>query len=439
MRKIFTILGLLLTLFVRSQTFTGTGGAILDNGLDTYYTLNVSGLSPTTLDSTFGLEQVCFNITHPNVSELYIYLQSPSGTFVNLTLGSSSAGADFVNTCVNSQNASSITLASSPYTGTFKPVGYLGRFNTGQVGNGNWTLIVHDGFPNGTSGTLASWSLQFGNAPSHQVPFTASGFPIVKITTSQPITDNKSIVDMGIIDNGASANHPGDAFNAYNAKAQIHLHGSSTKNFEKKAFALETQDASGAKLITSLLGMPAESDWMLIASYIDKSLLRIPMTYDVYRRMGHYAPRFRYVELMINNEYQGVYTFMEKVKRDSNRVHVQTMTTASNNFPEVSGGYILKIDRTDAPGWSSLLPGASAAGTHFYYNYVYPKDGDITPQQQAYIKSYVDSFETVMNSTNYADPVNGYSKYIGVNTFIDLFIMKELSKNVDEYSLRTYL
>ena len=90
MKKIITISCLFFSVLTKAQLFSGTGGSILDNGQDTYYPLNVSGLTPSSIDSVFGLEQVCFNINHPNVSELYIYLQSPAGNIVELTLGTCS-------------------------------------------------------------------------------------------------------------------------------------------------------------------------------------------------------------------------------------------------------------------------------------------------------------------------------------------------------------
>jgi spore coat protein CotH len=247
------------------------------------------------------------------------------------------------------------------------------------------------------------------------------------------------LVSMGIIDNGSNRNTTTDVWNNYNAKVLIHLRGNSTKNFEKKSYSIETHDASGIKFTTSILGMPLETDWDLLAPYQDKSLIRIPLTYDLFRKMGHYASRFKNVEVVLNNEYQGVYAVAEKPKRDQNRIDVSKLTLADNSFPNITGGYIFKIDRSDAPGWSSLFAGDSPNGSHFYYQYVYPKDSDITAPQQTYIKSFVDTFETVMSSPSFADPLIGYPKYIDVGSFIDFFIINELSKNVDAYRLSTYM
>jgi subtilisin-like proprotein convertase family protein len=439
--KALTIIaGLVFSFYSKAQVFTGTGGAILNNGQDTYFNLAVTGL-PTQLDSTFGIEKICISINHPALEELYIYLESPGGTLIQLTAGNSMSGTTYTNTCFDSRVDSSVTQVNSPYSGTYKPMGYLGRFNNGQLANGTWKLVVHDYLAFVNSGSVMNWDIAFGNSPPKAVTFTSSNLPIITINTgTQTIVDTDILVNMGIIYNGpGQRNHPGDSPNNYNAKTTIHIHGNSTRNFEKKSFTLETRDMAGAVLNASLLGMPAENDWDLIAPYQDKSLAREPLTYDLYRQMGHYSARFRNVEVMINNEYRGVYMLMEKTKRDSNRIDISKLTPTDNTSPDVTGGYIIKIDRPEAPGWNSLLSGNSPTGSHFYYQYVYPKDSDITTPQKDYIKSVLDNFETVMNASYFADPATGYQKYIDESSFIDFFIMNELSKNVDAYRLSTYL
>jgi len=442
MKKIIIVFCLFFSFATKAQVFNGAGGVIQNLAHDTYFALSVSGLSPTQIDPTFGIEQVCININHPAVEELNVFLQSPSGNIVELTEGRSCSGINYTNTCFDSRLSASITSGVAPYTGSYKPIGYLGRFNTGQAGNGTWNLIVKDWLINANAGTLISWSITFGNSPSQPVVFSSSNLPIVIMNTTQPISDTKTLISLGIIDNGSpNRNNVTDPFNNYNQKAVITLHGSSTKDFEKKSYNFQASDMSSNSINVSILGMPSENDWELLAPYQDKSLIRIPLTYDLFRKMGHYASRFKNVEVVLNNEYQGIYLLAEKPKRDSNRISVNKLTTlpADNIFPNISGGYIIKIDRPDAPGWFSLFGGTCPTNTHFYYQYDYPKASDITIQQQNYIKSYVDSFETVMNSPSFADPLIGYSKYIHRGSFIDYFIINELSKNVDAYRFSTYM
>ncbi len=443
MKNAFSALFLLLFLCMKAQLFVGSTGKILNNGTNTYFNVPVTGLSPAVLDSNFGLSQVCVNINHPAVQELYIYLESPNGETVELTEGSSCSGASYFNTCFENTAGSSVTLGTAPYTGSYRPIGYLGRFNNGQAGNGTWQLIVQDAVAFIDSGSVLSWSISFGYTPPKPVKFTSSNLPIVVINTNnQVLGDSTILVNMGIIDNGVGIrNNLTDPWNNYSGKTTIHIRGNSTRYFEKQSFNLQTSDASGNQLNVPLLGMPSDNDWDLVAPYQDKSLIRDPMTYDLYREMGHYSPRIRNVEVVINNEYWGIYVLQETLKQGKNRIDISKMTSAENSFPEVTGGYIVEIDRPGGAGsgWYSLLPGDSTPHNHFFYQYAYPKSTEITGAQQSYIQSVLDTFETVMNSPSYANVSSGYSNYVDVNSFIDFLILQEFSKNADAYRLSTYL
>jgi len=443
MKKTITIISLFLSFCVKAQVFTGGGGGILNNGTETFFNLSVSGLTPAILDSTFGIETVCVNINHPTVQELYIYLQSPSGEIVELTEGTSCTGIGYSNTCFNNNAATSITLGTTPYTGSYRPVGYFGRFNTGEAGNGTWQLIVKDAVAFVDSGNVVSWSITFGNTPAHPVKFTSSNLPIVIINTNnQPIGNTAILVDMGIIDNGTGVrNNITDPWNNYNGKTTIHIRGNSTRYFEKKSFSLQTSDALGNQVNVPLLGMPSDNDWDIVAPYQDKSLIRSPLGYDLFREMGHYSSRLRSVEVVVNNEYRGIYLFQESPKQGKNRVDVTKMLVTDNSVPQVTGGYIIKVDRPGAvgTGWYSLMPGDSTPKNHFFYAYDYPKEKDLTSSQKTYIQSVLDTFETVMSSDSFASPTKGYPKLIEVNSFIDYLIIQELSKNTDAYRISTYM
>jgi subtilisin-like proprotein convertase family protein len=441
MKKIYFLAFLSLCFYSRSQIFTGTGGPILNNGgQETYFTLPVSGLN--NVDTLFGLEAITIDVTHPEVEELEISLISPSGVEVTLTGVYSCKGTNYVATTFKNGSAGPITSVSAPYTGTFSPIGNLGRFNTNVSPNGNWKLSVKDFIAGANSGTVTGWSLQFSNTPAKPVMLASSNLPLVFINTpnNQKLSEADMVVSLGIINNGSNRNNITDTKNEYNGKANCHLRGSSSRMFEKNNIKIELKDASGTlDNPVALLGMPAESDWVLTSGYSDKSLIRNALTQNVFAQMGHYAPRYRYVELFYNNEYFGVYLLMEQVKRGADRVKIQKMTSLDNQFPYLTGGYIIQINRTDDPGYYSLLPGVSGTSAKFYYQYNYPKADEITVQQMNYIKAFTDTFETVMNSANFNDPVTGYKKYIEDGSFVDYFILTELAKNVDGYRLSTYL
>ena len=273
--------------------------------------------------------------------------------------------------------------------------------------------------------------------------FTTSNLPIVVINTNgQTIVDDPRIVcDMGIIDNGfGTINSINDPFNDYNGKISIEYRGSSSQTFPKKPYALETQDSIGNNNNVSLLGMPIENDWILYAPYSDKALMRNFLTFDLGRKMGHYAPRTVYCELVINGDYKGIYILMEKIKRDKDRVDIAKLDTDDLAGDSLTGGYIIKVDKYTGTGgvdWLSDFPNIS--GGSLYIQYHYPEATALQPQQLNYIEQYVDSFEYALNGLNFADTSIGYAKYIDINSFIDFYIINEISKNIDGYRLSTYM
>jgi len=71
--------------------------------------------------------------------------------------------------------------------------------------------------------------------------------------------------------------------------------------------------------------------------------------------------------------------------------------------------------------------------------HVDPQESEITSTQKAWLKNYMDNFEAALYGSNFTDPVNGYAKYVDVDSFIDFYIMVELAKNVDGFIYSTYM
>ena len=174
-------------------------------------------------------------------------------------------------------------------------------------------------------------------------------------TYGEEIPDEYKIVaHMGIIDNGTNMNYYDDPFNGYDGQISIETRGSTSQSFPKKQYALETQDSDGENLNVPILGMPSENDWILHAPYSDKSLLRNFLSYELYGEMGWYSTRTRFCEVVINGDYKGLYLFMEKIKRDNNRVDISTLNPDEILDDDLTGGYILKIDKKNPDALNNL-------------------------------------------------------------------------------------
>ncbi|MBL7950574.1 MAG: CotH kinase family protein [Flavobacteriales bacterium] len=439
-RSAFTLIALL-PFSTHAQTFTGTGAAIPDNGDVLEIPLQVNGLGA--LDTiAFGLEQVCFTIEHTWISDLEVSIVAPDGTVGLLVASQGGDTDDYANTCFNADASTSILSASSPYAGTFRPQGQMGAVNNGQNANGTWHLRVYDTYAFADAGDVITWSITFGDQPASYFQFTAGDLPLLVINTNgQSIpADEKITGTMGIVDNGPALNHADDPFNGYDGYIGIELRGNSSLSMSpKKSFDMELRDFDGADLPVGILGMPAEADWVLSANYFDKSFLNNALTFHLARQMGRYAPRTRHVEVIINGEYQGVYVLMERIKQGPDRVDVAHLRPWDIAGDDVTGGYILSVDRNESgpDGFTSAFPAEN--GQNNFLRYRYPRPDDIVAEQSAYIQAFVDSFETALDGAQFLDPVNGYRAFADASSFMDLLLINEISRNVDGYRLSSYL
>lgn len=277
----------------------------------------------------------------------------------------------------------------------------------------------------------------FTNAQS----LTSTNLPIISINTNgQTILDEPKIsADMGIIYNGAgNRNNSTDPFNHYNGKIGIEIRGQSSQMFPMKSYSIELQDAAGNSVDKALFGLPKESDWVLYAPYTDKTLMRNFLAYTMSREMGHWASNCRYVEVILNGQYIGIYVFMEKIKRGSGRVNISKIATTDITGDAVTGGYLFSIDK-EADGWYSAYPTPnSTANQQIRFSYIYPKITAIVPEQQSYLRGYIDSFEMALAASTNPSKPNTWRNFADETSFIDFFIVNEISRNVDGYRLSSY-
>ena len=216
----------------------------------------------------------------------------------------------------------------------------------------------------------------------------------------------------------------------YDGPVGIELRGATSRTkYPKKQYAVETRRADGANANVSLLGLPEENDWILHAPYGDKTLVRNVLVYDLARALGHYASRSRFVELTLNGEHQGVYVLMEKTKRDDDRVDVREISD-----DDLNGGYIVKIDKQsggERGGWRSPIRAEGWGGKgRPLFQFHDPKPSEVSPSVAARIEEEVTAMERAL--------LDGDLALIDLGSFVDYFLLTELTRNVDGYRLSAY-
>lgn len=230
----------------------------------------------------------------------------------------------------------------------------------------------------------------------------------------------------------------------YDGLAGIERRGNSSQTFPKKSFGVETWDEEDEGINVELLGFPEEEDWVFYGPWMDRSLMRNVVAYAMWGSLGYYAPRTQYFELYLNTEnhpvteerYHGVYVLTEQIKRDKNRVDIEELEPEDLDAEKITGGYILEMTGPDEidPGSVTI----DAAGD-FLIAIDEPDPDDIPQEQRDYITNYITEFEATLFGENFADPENGYAKYIEVDTFVDYILAQEFYKNRDGFRSSTWM
>lgn len=193
--------------------------------------------------------------------------------------------------------------------------------------------------------------------------------------------------------------------------AGVHVRGNSTREYDKKSYAFETRSADGDDADVAFFDMPEEEDWILRGPFSDKSLMRNALVYGWSRDIGRYAPRTQFTELVINDDYRGLYTFTEKIKQDAGRVDLD------------DGDFLLRHDwlYTDAP----VIETSRCEDAVLVE---WPKEP--TNSQLEAARAQLDVVEAALASGDYGAVVD-------VDSFVDHMLLVELARNVDAYVLST--
>ncbi|PHN08144.1 CotH kinase family protein [Flavilitoribacter nigricans] len=289
------------------------------------------------------------------------------------------------------------------------------------------------------SAGITDGSFTYRETPDWFVPplsFESSNLPIVLIDTENGadiVDEPKVSARMRIMDNG-TFNRKSDTPQIYDGPIGIEIRGRFSQTFPQKSYGLETRDAQGDNNNVPLWDMPEENDWILLTNYNDKAFSRNALAFHIFQQMGHYAPRFKHCEVFINDQYRGVYLFTEKLKRDKNRIPVAKLDADDISGDKLTGGYIFKIDYYNAEdSWQGNYHPVDNPWADVHFVYHDPKPEELQPEQKQYIQSYINTFESVLYGDDFADPTTGYANYLDVGSFIDYFIVSEISRNVDAY------
>ena len=248
---------------------------------------------------------------------------------------------------------------------------------------------------------------------------------------------------MRIVDNGT--NSLADSSKATPIEIGIKIRGQTSADFPKKGYGLElkaracTNVADTACHDTSLkvLGMPKNADWVFHGPYVDKTLIRNALAHWLYQRTGRYSSRFKFFELYLNGQYKGVYLLLEKIKRAKSRVHIAKLKDEDVDGDEVTGGYVLSVDKVDTNSTSGLSKEGFKSKDGSPVIMRSPKKENTNKQQQEYIEKLFNSIEQKCDNGDVT--TNGCSDILDLDAAVDYIMHEDVTNNTDAYICSFYM
>ncbi len=199
---------------------------------------------------------------------------------------------------------------------------------------------------------------------------------------------------------------------------EIRGRGNTTWEYPKKPYALKL----GSK--AEILGMPKHKRWVLLANWMDRTLMRNDVSFEIARQTGlAWTPRGKFVELVLNGKIMGNYYLCEQIKVDKNRVNIREMSAEDVDGDDITGGYLMELDV-----YYDELNRFRSVVKNLPFMFKDPDEEVLQPAQFQYLQDYINEFERVLYADDWLE-TRDYAKYIDLESFVDYWFVFELSNN----------
>ena len=245
-------------------------------------------------------------------------------------------------------------------------------------------------------------------------------------------------VSLEITDHNDTNNHPDDT-PTVSSSALFNIRGRSSRSFDKKNYRVTLVNEDGTNNNQSVMGMDAHHEWVLHGPFLDKTLIRNYMWYNIAGEMMEYAPNVRFCEVIIDGEYQGLYLMVESIDKgyDGSRLSMEVKKKGST-----FSGYVLRIN--DLHFFEDATSVIYDYGNYAYVSrvpveVVYPGTVNQTEETRRAIELEFSAFEKALYSFDYDSKDYGYTQWIDTASFVDYYVLNEFTCNLDAGRLSTYV
>ena len=206
------------------------------------------------------------------------------------------------------------------------------------------------------------------------------------------------------------------AISYQSSNLSIRGRGNSTWYFPKKAYALKLESKS------EILGMPKHKRWILLANWLDRTLLRNDIAFQIAKQTDlSWTPSGKFVEVILNGNHIGNYYLCEQIKIDKNRLNIKEMKSSDISGDALTGGYLMELDTNfdEVNKFKSSIK-------QFPYMFKGPDEETLQPEQKAYFENYINTMEEYLYADNWLEN-REYADYMDIGSFIDWWFVYELT------------
>lgn len=244
------------------------------------------------------------------------------------------------------------------------------------------------------------------------------------------------LANVNIFDSSTQNNHLTDAAND-TGTVRIKVRGNSSRYHDKPGYSLTFVNELGENEDHAVMGMDAHHEWALHGPFLDQTLIRNYMWYNISGDIMGYAPNVRFCEAFLNGEYMGVYVMVETVT--AGQIEDSRLNLSVQKKDHTFTGYCIRMDRG-----STELKNLDVFSNYTLRNFqtidvVYPGTSNLTPEMKRQIEQDFSYFERILYSFDYKNDSYGYPNFIDVQSFVDYFVINEFTSNYDAGWLSTYV
>ena len=253
-----------------------------------------------------------------------------------------------------------------------------------------------------------------GNEETYTVTLSYSGLPVVIIDTPNQATIPSKHEDW--LEEATITILNPDGTEDYAGITSIRGRGNSTWAYPKKPYALKLDEKS------EILGMPKHKRWVLLANWMDRTLLRNRVAFQIANSTGlDWNPHGEFVDVILNGKHIGNYYLCEHIKVDKNRVNINELDEDATEGDGITGGYIMELDvyYDEVNKFKSAIR---------QLPYMFKDPDEVNEQQFAYMQNYINTMEvSLYNDEELA--AGKFMEYMDIDSYIDWWFVHELAEN----------